>query len=116
LQVGKGPNSEMLLRSIDFDTGWNLSRLSDLQSVVRRLVGKGPATTADLAGARREIAAIRSRGPAFPAAAVAARVGGGWIEVLAGIVVGLVAGAVHFGATRSRQLDLLQSFAGALCG
>jgi len=127
LQVGKGPNSEMLLRSIDFDTGWNLSRLSDLQSVVRRLVGKGPATTADLAGARREIAAIRSRGPAFPAAAVAlaygvygaavsARVGGGWLEVLAGIVVGLVAGAVHFGATRSRQLDLLQSFAGALCG
>ncbi len=127
LQVGKGPNSEMLLRSIDFDTGWNLSRLSDLQSVVRRLVGKGPATTADLAGARREIAAIRSRGPAFPAAAVAlaygvygaavsARVGGGWLEVLAGIVVGLAAGAVHFGATRSRQLDLLQSFAGALCG
>ena len=127
LQVGKGPNSEMLLRSIDFDTGWNLSRLSDLQSVVRRLVGKGPATAADLAGARREIAAIRSRGPAFPAAAVAlaygvygaavsARVGGGWLEVLAGIVVGLVAGAVHFGATRSRQLDLLQSFTGALCG
>jgi len=127
LQVGKGPKSEVLLRSIDFDTGWNLRRLSDLQSVVSRLRGKAPATTADLADARREIAAIRSRGPAFSAvavalaygvygAAVSARVGGGWLEVLAGIVVGLVAGAVHFGATRSRQLDLLQSFAGALAG
>ena len=49
-------------------------------------------------------------------AAVSARVGGGWIEVLAGVIVGLVAGAVHFGSTRSRQLDLLQSFVGALGG
>src|SRR4051812_46996870 len=37
LQVGKGPDSEMVLRTMDFDTGWNLRRLSDLQGVVGRL-------------------------------------------------------------------------------
>jgi uncharacterized membrane protein YjjP (DUF1212 family) len=127
LQVGRGPGSEVLLRTIDFDSGWNLRRLTDLQGVVSRLRGNGVATNAQLTGARREIAEIVSRPAAFSAAAVAlaygvygaavsARVGGGWLEVLAGIVVGLVAGAVHFGSTRSRQLDLLQSFTGSLLG
>jgi uncharacterized membrane protein YjjP (DUF1212 family) len=127
LQVGKGPDSEMVLRTMDFDTGWNLRRLSDLQGVVGRLRGNGVATSADLAAARRDIAAIVSRRAAFGAGAVAlaygvyggavsARVGGGWLEVSAAVVVGLVAGAVHFGSTRSRQLDLLQSFTGALLG
>jgi uncharacterized membrane protein YjjP (DUF1212 family) len=127
LQVGKGPGSEVVLRSIDFDTGWNLRRLSDLQAIVSRLRGKGRATNADLAGARREIAEIVSRKSAYAAtavalaygvygAAVSARIGGGWLEVAVGMIVGLVAGVVHFGSTRSRQLDLLQSFTGALCG
>ncbi len=77
-------------------------------------------------GARREVAQIVSRPSAFSSvavalgygaygAAVSARIGGSWREVAAGIVVGLVAGAVHFGSTRSRQLDLVQSFTGALC-
>jgi uncharacterized membrane protein YjjP (DUF1212 family) len=127
LQVGKGPGSEMLLRTIDFDTGWNLRRLADLQAVVSRLRAKGVATTADLVGARREIAAIVARPPKFSApmvalgyaiygGAVAARVRGGWLEVAVGVIVGLVAGALHYGSTRSRQMDLLQSFTGALCG
>jgi uncharacterized membrane protein YjjP (DUF1212 family) len=127
LQVGKGRDSEQVLRSIESDPGWNLRRLSDLQGVVSKLRGRGAATTADLAGARREIAEIVSRPVAFSplavtlaygvyGAAVPARVGGGWLEVVAGIAVGLAAGAVHFGSTRSRQLDLLQSFTGALLG
>jgi uncharacterized membrane protein YjjP (DUF1212 family) len=127
LQVGKGPGSEVVLRSIEYDPGWNLRRLSDLQGVVSRLRGKGVATHADLAAARREIAAIVSRPPSFSAVAVAlgyavyggavaARVRGGWLEVAVGVVAGLVAGAVHYGSTRSRQLDLLQSFTGALAG
>jgi uncharacterized membrane protein YjjP (DUF1212 family) len=127
LQVGKGPGSEVVLRTIEFDSGWNLRRLTDLQAVVSRLRGSGVATTADLASARREIAEIVSRRSTYSAAAIAlaygvygaavsARIGGGWLEVAAGIVVGLVAGVIHLGSTHSRRLDLLQSFAGALCG
>jgi uncharacterized membrane protein YjjP (DUF1212 family) len=127
LQVGKGPGSEVVLRTIDYDTGWNLRRLADLQDVVGRLRGNGVVTNAALLGTRREIAAILARRPAFSAAmvalgyavyggAVAARVRGGWLEVSVGMIVGLVAGAVHYGSTRSRQLDLLQSFTGALGG
>jgi uncharacterized membrane protein YjjP (DUF1212 family) len=127
LQVGKGPDSEVVLRTIEFDTGWNLRRLTDLQGVVSRLRGAGVATNEVLVNARREIAEIVKRPSAFSplpvaigygiyGAAVSARVGGGWREVFAGVVVGLVAGLVHFGSTRSRQLDLLQSFTGALLG
>ncbi len=127
LQVGTGRDSAMVLRTIDFDTGWNLRRLEALQGVVSRLRGKGVASKADLVAVRREIAEIVARPPRFSAAAVAlgygvygaavsARVGGGWLEVAAGVVVGMVAGAVHYGSTRSRQLDLLQSFTGALLG
>jgi uncharacterized membrane protein YjjP (DUF1212 family) len=127
LQVGKGPGSEVVLRTIEFDTGWNLRRLTDLQGVVSRLRGAGVATNEILVNARREIAEIVKRPSAFSplpvavgygiyGAAVSARVGGGWREVFAGVVVGLVAGLVHFGSTRSRQLDLLQSFTGALLG
>jgi uncharacterized membrane protein YjjP (DUF1212 family) len=127
LQVGRGPGSEVVLRSIDFDTSWNLRRLSDLQGVVARLRGAKKATSEDLGAARREIAQIVARPSAFStwavvlaygayAAAVTARIGGSWREVAAGIIVGLVAGAVHYGSTRSRGLDLVQSFTGALCG
>jgi uncharacterized membrane protein YjjP (DUF1212 family) len=127
LQVGKGPGSEVVLRTMDFDTGWNLRRLADLQGVVSRLRGSGVASHDELSAARHEIAEIVARPPAFRAgavalaygvygAAVSARIGGGWPEVVAGIAVGLVAGAVHFGSTRSRQLDLVQSFTGALLG
>jgi uncharacterized membrane protein YjjP (DUF1212 family) len=127
LQVGRGPGSEVVMRNIESDPGWNLRRLVDLQGVVHRLQAKGHATNADLLRARSEIATIVSRRPAFSTgivalgygiygAAVSARVGGGWLEVAAGIVVGLVAGAVHFASTRDRQLDLLQSFSGALLG
>jgi uncharacterized membrane protein YjjP (DUF1212 family) len=116
-----------VLRTVESDPNLNLRRLSDLQAIASRLRGSGVATSADLAGTRREIAEIVSRPAPFGAmavglaygvygAAVSARVGGGWTEVLAGIAVGLVAGLVHFGSTRSRRLDLLQSFTGALCG
>ena len=126
LQVGTGPGSEVVLRNIESDPGWNLRRLAGLQGVVHHLHEKRSATNADLLDARREIARIVSTpAPFSPAkvalgsgvygAAVAARVGGGWLEAVAGIIVGLVAGAVHFGSTRSRQLDLVQSFTGALC-
>jgi uncharacterized membrane protein YjjP (DUF1212 family) len=126
LQVGKGPSSEVVLRTIDFDTGWNVRRLADLQGLVSRLRGERLAT-ADITGARREVAQIVARPPAFSplvvalgyagyGASVSARIGGGWTEVVAGIIVGLLAGLIHMGATRSRQLDLVQSFVGALCG
>ena len=127
LQVGTGPGSEVVLRTIDFDPGWNLRRIADLQGVVSRLRGNGMATNADLLDARREIAEIVGRPSTFSAvpmalayagygAAVAARVGGAWREVAASVVVGFVAGVVHSGATRSRQMDLWQSFSGAFCG
>jgi uncharacterized membrane protein YjjP (DUF1212 family) len=127
LQVGKGPGSEVVLRTIEFDTGWNLGRLTALQGVVSRLRGARVATHDVLTSARREIADILNRPPTFSAtpvavgygvygAAVSARVGGGWREVAAGTIVGLIAGLVHFGSTRSRQLDLLQSFTGAFLG
>ena len=125
LQVGKRPDNELVLRTIDADTGWNLRRLTELQGVVSRLRATGVASNEVLVNARREIAEIVKRPPAFSAlpvalgygvygAAVSARVGGGWREVVVGVVVGLVAGLVHFGSTHSRQLDLLQSFTGAL--
>jgi uncharacterized membrane protein YjjP (DUF1212 family) len=127
LQVENGPSREVVLRTIDADTGWNLRRLCDLQGVVSRLKGNRLVADAELISTRREISEIVSQPAAYsPAlvalgyaaygAAVSARVGGGWLEVFVGIIVGLTAGVVHFGSTRSRQLDLLQSFTGAFCG
>src|SRR4029079_13539423 len=71
LQVGKGPGSELVLRSMDFDTGWNLRRLASLQGVVSWLREDCVATTTALSAARQEIAEIVARPPAFKAGAVA---------------------------------------------
>jgi uncharacterized membrane protein YjjP (DUF1212 family) len=108
---------------MSFDTHWNLTRmtaliaLSDELSDGRRGAGEG----------RREIRAIAARPNRYPSLlvvvayavyglAVAARVGGGALELLGGAVVGLVAGAIHYGTLRSNTLDLQKSFLAALAG
>ncbi|WP_253994777.1 threonine/serine exporter family protein [Myxococcus qinghaiensis] len=49
-------------------------------------------------------------------AAVAARVGGGWWELVAALAVGVLAGGIHFGTLKSERVDLQKSFLGAFLG
>ena len=48
--------------------------------------------------------------------AVAARVGGGALEALAGAIIGVVAGVIHYATIRYKSVDLQKSFLGALVG
>ncbi len=123
LQVGDGRRKEVLLREVDFDAHWNLRRLEELQRLARRLQSE----PVDILAARRQIAAVVARASPFRVPvvvlayglyglAVGARVGGGWVEAIAAGLVGLVTGALHYGISRSRELDLMQSAAAAFCG
>jgi hypothetical protein len=49
-------------------------------------------------------------------AAVTARVGGGTLEVLASLPIGVLAGGIHFGTLAHPTVDLQKSFLAALVG
>ena len=55
-------------------------------------------------------------GYALYGAVVAGRVGGGWLEIGVALVLGAIAGLIHYGTTRSRLMDLQTSFLAGLVG
>ena len=108
---------------MSFDTHWNLTRMTALLALSDELA----SGSLGAAEGRRELQAIAARPYRYPSAlvvaaygvyglAVAARVGGGALEVLVGAVVGLVAGAIHYGTLHSNTLDLQKSFLAAMAG
>jgi uncharacterized membrane protein YjjP (DUF1212 family) len=110
-------------RRMDFEYHWNLRRLLQLRTLTDRLA----AGELDLDGGHAELSRIMSQPWRFPrwavvlcygiyAAAVTARIGGGWGEIAVSVVVGLLAGFIHLGSVMSRPVDLLKSFVAALVG
>jgi uncharacterized membrane protein YjjP (DUF1212 family) len=111
------------VRRIPFETHWNLRRVAALDELGRAIV----ARRLGVAEARAALADIGARpnrfgkwtvalGYAVFGAAVAARVGGAWREMLAAGLIGLLAGWIHYGTIRSNNVDLQQTLFAALAG
>lgn len=122
METRRGAQSSIAIRRIDFDAGWHLERVKQLVELARS-VGEGHMS---LAHARARLAAIRAEPPIYPrvvvvagysvyAAAVAARVGGGVLEVGVAVLLGIAAAVIHIETAHHRRIDLVQSFlAGAV--
>lgn len=116
----RGPFGAHFVRT-EFNPHWNLERLHQLVTLSEDVAGGRTALRAAQAELDRILATPR-RYPtlvvvlayAVYGAAVAARVGGGGVEVLAAGLVGVLAGAIHFGTLGPPMVDLQKSFLAAL--
>jgi uncharacterized membrane protein YjjP (DUF1212 family) len=122
-ELRRGSAENIEIRRIPFDTHWNLTQTMALVDLCRDL-GDGKL---DAAAGRRELARILAARDPYPrwltaiawgvyGGAVAVRVGGRWVEMLAAIVIGVVAGVIHFGTGASKVVNLEKTFLGAFAG
>ncbi|MFB1479981.1 threonine/serine exporter ThrE family protein [Corallococcus sp. RDP092CA] len=122
-EVVSPERSQVVFARLPFNPHWNLGRAAALL----RLADAIPEGRLRLPEARAELDRIETSRPPYPewlvfvaygvyGAAVAARVGGAWREMLAAFFVGVVAGLVHFGTLRSQRVDLQKSFLAAFLG
>jgi uncharacterized membrane protein YjjP (DUF1212 family)/uncharacterized membrane protein YjjB (DUF3815 family) len=122
-ELRRGESERVEIRRIPFDTHWNLKETAELDGLCRAIT----EGRVDAAAARKELDRIVAAKSAYPKAlvglawgvyggVVAIRVGGRWIEMVAGIIVGLVAGAVHFLAAERKAVSLEKTFVGAFLG
>jgi uncharacterized membrane protein YjjP (DUF1212 family)/uncharacterized membrane protein YjjB (DUF3815 family) len=112
------------LRRVSFDTHWRLNRMADAFYVAKAL-GDGQM---GMAQARVKLDAVLAARPLYGrplvylgytvyGAAVAARVGGRAQEMIAGAIIGLAAGLIHFDTLQYPRVDLQKSaVAGAVGG
>jgi uncharacterized membrane protein YjjP (DUF1212 family) len=117
------PVERVELRRIDFDTHWNIARIHELYDLCTSLVRGERGVTSGRAELDRILAEPRPYKKwlvvlayGVYGLAVAARVGGGAVEALAGALVGLVAGVIHYATVLYKSVDLQKSFVGALAG
>jgi uncharacterized membrane protein YjjP (DUF1212 family) len=122
-ELRRGDSERVELRRIPFDTHWDLAETDALVELCRAITDG----RLDAPAARAELGRIVTKKSAYPrwlvmlawavyGGVVAVRVGGRWIELLAGVVIGLVAGAIHQLAGKEKQVSLEKTFVGALCG
>ncbi|NBD11390.1 threonine/serine exporter family protein [Corallococcus silvisoli] len=122
-QVMAGRRPRVAFARLPFNPHWNLGRAAALLRL-SDAVAEGRVL---LPEARAELDRIESSPPAYPewlvflaygvyGAAVAARVGGAWLEMGVAFFVGVVAGLIHFGTLRSQRMDLQKSFLAAFLG
>ncbi|MCK8496917.1 threonine/serine ThrE exporter family protein [Myxococcus fulvus] len=122
-EVRSGAARRVDIQRLPFNPHWNLRRAAGLL-LLSESIARGRL---DVPGARAELDRIMTPHPAHPewlvllaygvyGGAVAVRVGGGLWELVAGLVVGVLAGAIHFGTLRSMRVDLQKSFLGAFLG
>lgn len=115
-------NSVRICR-FEFNTHWNLRKLNDLLESSDAFI----SGNIDTPRFNAELDHILSRKPAYTkavvvlcyavyGAAVAVRVGGAGVEMIAAAIVGTLAGMIHFGTVLSRKIDLQKSFIGAFVG
>lgn len=123
LETEGAPVERVELRRIDFDTHWNVRRVHELYDLCTSLVaGERGVTTGReeldriLAEPRRYKKWLVVIAYGVYGLAVAARVGGGALEALAGAIIGVVAGVIHYATIRYKRIDLQKSFLGALVG
>jgi len=123
VEIEQGALARVDLRRISFETHWKLWRTHELASLCAALAGG----ELDLRAGREALGRILAEPSPYPrwlvvlaygvyGAAVAARVGGAWLEALAGGLVGLLAGVIHFGTIDHHRIDLQKSFLAALVG
>lgn len=122
-ELRRGGSERVELRRIPFDTHWDLRQTTGLTNLATA-IAEGRV---GLPMARAELTRILTRRSPYPTwlvalawavygGVVAARVGGRWIEMVAGTLIGLAAGAVHFGAAGHKVVNLQKSFLGAFLG
>ncbi|HLK93045.1 MAG TPA: threonine/serine exporter family protein [Polyangia bacterium] len=122
-ELRRGDEERVEIRRIPFDTHWNLREVASLDELCRAITER----RLDAAGARRELDRIVATRSVYPKAlvavawgvyggAVAIRVGGRWIEGLAGILIGLAAGSIHFLSAQRKPVNLEKTFLGAFLG
>lgn len=108
---------------LPFNPHWNLGRAAALLQLTDDIAEGGMGLPEAHAKLDRIVAA---RSP-FPkglvllaygvyGAATAVRVGGGWWELFAALLVGGIAGVIHFGTLSSQRVDLQKSFLAAFLG
>ncbi|MFP2959308.1 threonine/serine exporter ThrE family protein [Myxococcus sp. 1LA] len=108
---------------LPFNPHWNLGRAAALLQLTDDIA----AGQVGLPEARARLDRIVAERSPYPkwlvllaygvyGAAVAARVGGGWWEMLAALLVGVIAGVIHFGTLVSQRVDLQKSFLAAFSG
>jgi uncharacterized membrane protein YjjP (DUF1212 family) len=122
-ELRRGESERVEIRRIPFDTHWNLAETAALDELCRAITEH----RLDAGAGRKELDRILATKSAYPnplvalawgvyGGAVAIRVGGRWIEMLAGIAIGLVAGAIHRLAGQSKPVSLEKTFMGAFFG
>ncbi|QAT87689.1 hypothetical protein EJ065_6160 [Corallococcus coralloides] len=122
-QVRSSRGPHVAFERLPFNPHWNLGRAAALL----RLADAIPGGRVRLPEARAELDRILKRPAPYPewlvfvaygvyGAAVAARVGGAWWEMLVAFFVGFLAGALHFGTLHSHRVDLQKSFLAAFLG
>lgn len=108
---------------LPFNPHWNLGRAAGLLQLTDDIAAGGVG----LPEARTRLDRIVAERSPYPkwlvllaygvyGAAVAARVGGGWWEMFAALLVGGIAGVIHFGTLLSQRVDLQKSFLAAFLG
>jgi uncharacterized membrane protein YjjP (DUF1212 family)/uncharacterized membrane protein YjjB (DUF3815 family) len=122
-ELRRGGSMRVEIRRIPFDTHWNLAEAAALDDLCRGIT----QGRLDVTAARKKLDLILAKKSAYPSAVVALawgvyggvvaiRVGGRWIEMIAGMAVGLLAGAIHLFAAKHKQASLEKTFLGAFLG
>jgi uncharacterized membrane protein YjjP (DUF1212 family) len=122
-ELRRGDRERVEIRRIPFDTHWDLTEVGALDELCRAITER----RLDAMGARRQLDRIVAARSAYPKAlvalawgvyggVVAIRVGGRWIEGLAGVLIGLAAGSIHFLAAEHKTISLEKTFLGAFLG
>lgn len=122
-EVVSSRRPHVVFERLPFTPHWNLGRAAALLRL-SDAISEGHVR---LPEARAELDRILTPHALYPewlvfvaygvyGAAVAARVGGAWWEMLAAFFVGLSAGVIHFGTLNSHRVDLQKSFLAAFLG
>ena len=122
-ELRRGDRERVEIRRMPFDTHWNLAESAALGDLCAAIIDR----RLDVPAARAELTRIVSRKSAYATSlvalawavyggVVAIRVGGHWIEGLAGALIGVVAGGIHLLAAKHKQVGLEKTFLGAFLG
>ncbi len=122
-ELRRGGAERVEIRRVPFDTHWNLARTTALNHLATDLAGGKLDAAAGCAELDR-IVRLKSVYPgwlvavawAVYGAAVAARVGGRWTEMVVGALISFIAAAIHLAGTAHRQISLEKMFLAAALG
>jgi uncharacterized membrane protein YjjP (DUF1212 family) len=122
-EVVSGARRRVDFERLPFNPHWNLQRAD----AVVTLADTAAAGQLRVSEARAELDRILTSHSRYPewlvflaygvySAAVAARIGGAWLEMVVAFPIGVVAGVIHFGTLSSRRVDLQKSFLATFAG